>query len=304
MMNLIWKVLFILVLVTLLPFVFILLYAIFYAIFEYVKKAIIKKAANKKAKKAIIKKAKKAEIRTELNVKKTKADHAHCKKIKEWCKKFITTHKSMIGTTFFLSIMLGFPLFLQDNYVNISTDLKKFIKIGTTRDWFRFWSSYIASIMSIAFAFFNTKLQLKLNNKATDASLVLELLNITNKYFEDILIDDLFELGDSIEDPKSPSINDSIEKYWHDFNRYDDSFTATTKKTSPSTERKLNNIMGDYINDTATFNSCLRKLRIDDNPKSTDILDDCNKEINQTILNFGVLLEKIENLYDDLRIND
>ena len=62
--------------------------------------------------------------------------------------------------------------------------------------------------------------------------------------------------------------------------------------------------MRDYINDTAIFNSYLQKLRIDDNLESTDILDACDKEINQTILNFGVLLEKIENLYDDLRIND
>ena len=296
-MNLLWKVLFILVLVTLLAFVFIALYAIFYAIFEYVEKVRIKKVAKARVKKA--------EIRTGLKVKKTKADHAHCKKIYEWYKKFITTHKSMIGTTFFLSIMLGFPLFLQDNYVNISTDLKKFIKIGTTRDWFSFWSSYIASMMSIAFAFFNTKLQLKLKNKATDVSLVLELLNITNKYFEDTLIDDLFELGRRIKDPKSlNNIRISIKTYWDDFNHYGDSFNATTKKTSPSTERKLNNIMRDYINDTAIFNSYLQKLRIDDNLESTDILDACDKEINQTILNFGVLLEKIENLYDDLRIND
>ena len=309
-MSLLWKMLFILVLVTLPAFLFIVLYAVVLAVFEHVKKARIKKTI---------------EVKTKIKekVEKTKADDSFRKKNKEWCKKlkewykklkewcsgFIIMNTSMIVITFFLSIMLGLPLVIQNNCMDIGTDLKKIIKIGTTRDWFKFWSSYVGSIMSIAFAYFNTKLQLKRKTNTKDIPIISELNKSTKKYFYDTMLDDLYDISDSIRDAKNDNISINIEKYWEHFNKYDDLFQDTIKKTSYSTEKKLYNIMGAYKYDTTIFAGYLRDLRIIDKRNSpsereqtSNLLKACDKEISQTILIFGAFSGKIENFYNVLRM--
>ena len=62
-------------------------------------------------------------------------------------------------------IIFGFlffiPLILQLNPWGLSTWLKGYVRIGTPNEWFGFWGSYIGSILSISFAYINSKFEAK-----------------------------------------------------------------------------------------------------------------------------------------------
>lgn len=65
-----------------------------------------------------------------------------------------------------LSIFLViFPLVIQSNFFNLGTILKSTVQIGQPSNWLNFWAAYLGSILSIIFAYLNTKWQLKKNKE-------------------------------------------------------------------------------------------------------------------------------------------
>lgn len=56
-------------------------------------------------------------------------------------------------------MMLGLPIAIQNNYVGIGISLKKYINIGAPSAWLGFWGSYLGSVLTILFAYFNTEYQ-------------------------------------------------------------------------------------------------------------------------------------------------
>lgn len=67
--------------------------------------------------------------------------------------------KEIILACFFIVIFLITPFLLQLNLLGFSTWLKGFVRIGTPKAWFGFWGSYIGSILSIGFAYINSKIE-------------------------------------------------------------------------------------------------------------------------------------------------
>lgn len=69
---------------------------------------------------------------------------------------FYKKHKVIINIIFYLFLMLGIPIILQSNILNLGDILKKTIAIGTPRDWLGFWGAYIGTIITILFAYIST----------------------------------------------------------------------------------------------------------------------------------------------------
>lgn len=81
-------------------------------------------------------------------------------------KKQFTSKGEKTGWIIFYSLLIFIPILLQGNVFNWGTSLKRVVRIGTARDWFGFWASYLGSMLSISFAYFNTRMQL--NDKKVD----------------------------------------------------------------------------------------------------------------------------------------
>ena len=107
-------------------------------------------------------------------------------KVKLFLGKYNTKVKEMLSIILFIIGMIAIPLYLQANCNNFSLWLKKQVKIGTARDWLNFWSSYVGSIMSIAFAYINTKRQINIEGKKekikNDFTSFVKIRNINEKY--------------------------------------------------------------------------------------------------------------------------
>ena len=95
-------------------------------------------------------------------------------KSKEFLRKYRLT--IVFGLLFFV------PLILQFNPWNFSTWLKGLVRIGTPRDWLGFWSSYLGSILSICFAYFNTKAQLNYRSHQEYLTRLIDIRKILRHY--------------------------------------------------------------------------------------------------------------------------
>lgn len=84
---------------------------------------------------------------------------------------FIKKHKWEIIP--FLVLFL-IPIFIQTNLLYFGTWILNFINIGKPGNWLGFWGSYLGSILSIAFAYVNTKMQLK-ESKRNDYEKAIKL---------------------------------------------------------------------------------------------------------------------------------
>lgn len=58
---------------------------------------------------------------------------------------------------FLLFLILLLPFCLQLNIFGLSTWLKEIVRIGTPQDWLGFWGAYLGSILTILFAYLNTR---------------------------------------------------------------------------------------------------------------------------------------------------
>lgn len=287
-MNLFLRILLLLASILFAVFIFILLYAVCTSIFNKIKK--VKKENTIKE--------------PQENAKKKKQHYL--KKDIVWYKKFVILHKSIISIVLFIGIMIGFPLALQNNWMNISKDLKNYIKIGTTRDWFGFWSSYIGSIMAIVFAYFNTRLQIKNRIYKEDANLIFELKEYTSEYYENIMQNDIDKIIDIIDKFNKNVNKDSYDKelianvfsFWNNFNNFTDSYKSKSGYVSYSTYKKLNRIMDEYLKNKRYLDYC---LQCQISGIASDSIE-CETEIDKTLKNFEKLIQRLNNLYDYLRI--
>ena len=282
-------------------FIFTLSYAVCVDHFKKFKK--IKKenaiiAAQKSTEKI---KKENAIIAAQKSTEKIKEDY--WKKAMVWYKNFVILHKSIISIVLFIGIMIGFPLALQNNWMDISRDLKNCIKIGTTRDWFGFWSSYIGSIMAIAFAYFNTKLQIKNRSYRKDANLIFKLKEYTNKYFENTMIDDLYSIihvldENADDDPNESNLYKCVFSFWDNFNKYIEFYWNKSGNVSYSTYKKLNRIMNEYLKIKQDLDNC---LQCQIGGKASDS-NECKSEIDESLNYFEILMQRLNDLYDYLRI--
>ena len=287
-MNLFLRILLLLASILFAVFIFILLYAVCTSIFNKIKK-VKKENAIKEP---------------QENAKKKKQHYL--KKAIVWYKKFVILHKSIISIVLFIGIMIGFPLALQNNWMNISKDLKNYIKIGTTRDWFGFWSSYIGSIMAIVFAYFNTRLQIKNRIYKEDANLIFDLKEYTSEYYENIMQNDIDKIIDIIDKFNKNVNKNSYDKelianvfsFWNDFNNFTDSYRSKSGYVSYSTCKKLNRIMDEYLKNKRDLDYC---LQCQISGIASDFIE-CENEIDKTLKDFEKLIQRLNNLYDYLRI--
>ena len=78
-------------------------------------------------------------------------------------------------------IIFGFlffiPLILQLNPWGFSTWLKGYVRIGTPNEWFGFWGSYIGSILSISFAYINSKIEANRQKESIERQLEQSKIN-------------------------------------------------------------------------------------------------------------------------------
>ena len=84
--------------------------------------------------------------------------------------------------TIVFGLLFSVPLILQFNPWNFSTWLKGLVRIGTPRDWLGFWSSYLGSILSICFAYFNTKAQLNYRSHQEYLTRLIDIRKILRHY--------------------------------------------------------------------------------------------------------------------------
>lgn len=71
-------------------------------------------------------------------------------------------------------VLFLIPIFIQTNLLYFGTWILNFINIGKPGNWLGFWGSYLGSILSIAFAYVNTKMQLK-ESKRNDYEKAIKL---------------------------------------------------------------------------------------------------------------------------------
>ena len=149
-------------------------------------------------------------------------------------------------------IIFGFlffiPLILQLNPWGFSTWLKGYVRIGTPNEWFGFWGSYIGSILSISFAYINSKIEANRQKESIERQLeqskindldnaikIDEINNLTmilgkiSDYMANICSLDLFEEDpnevnkvidlDTFESFKGEFIN-LVIKYMKDWNKF------------------------------------------------------------------------------------
>ena len=218
------------------------------------------------------------------------------------CKRFVRLHRSMLSIILFICIMLGVPLAVQNNQMNIGTEFKKYIKIGTPRDWFGFWGSYIGGILSIAFAFYNTKWQLNTHKYANDYKQFTVLKKASDDYLKIIRKYkwELQKIKDETNEDKYKDINKFTHKYSTDFNKYFDVYNKVLSELSSLTSMKAFELLAEYLIDNAEFIINLHKLQ---SQKATP--NDWEKAINMadTVFeNFHNLNQKIFKLWDKCNV--
>ena len=218
------------------------------------------------------------------------------------CKRFVRLHRSMLSIILFICIMLGVPLAVQNNQMNIGTEFKKYIKIGTPRDWFGFWGSYIGGILSIAFAFYNTKWQLNTHKYANDYKQFTVLKKASKDYLENIRKHkwELQKIKDETNEDKYRDINKFTRKYSTDFDKYFDVYHKVLSELSSLTSMKAFELLAELLIDHAEFMISLNKLQPQ---KATPY--DWEKAINMadTVFeNFQNINQKIFKLWDKCEV--
>ena len=119
-------------------------------------------------------------IRFEQNKKgskKIKTSIKWYKKFNNFCKCYIDEKKSILLYITLAIMMLGLPIAIQNNYVRIGMSLKKCINIGAPSAWLGFWGSYLGSILSISFAYINSKIEANRQKESLERQLEQSKIN-------------------------------------------------------------------------------------------------------------------------------
>lgn len=109
--------------------------------------------------------------------KKDKISKKWYKEFYNFCKCYIDKKKSILLYIILAVMMLGLPVAIQNNYVGIGMSLKKYINIGAPSAWLGFWGSYLGSILSISFAYINSKIEAKRQKESIERQLEQSKIN-------------------------------------------------------------------------------------------------------------------------------
>ena len=216
------------------------------------------------------------------------------------CKNFVLLHKPIVRTILFIFIALGVPIAVQNNQMNIGTEFKKYIKIGTPRDWFGFWSSYIGSVASILFAYFNTKWQISLLKYENDAKKLNDLKNKNEKY-TNVIYDYQQELTNIKKSPKKErdqKLQDFYFKYEEDRKNYSKIYNKMLSEISSLNYWKVEKIFQDYSFNSLSFINALNALLGSPNEKNWN---EAIKQTEEIYIDFSKLSEKVNTLCSEFR---
>ena len=216
------------------------------------------------------------------------------------CQDFVLLHRQIMSTILFIFITLGIPIAVQNNQMNIGIEFKKYIKIGTPRDWFGFWSSYIGTVASMLFAYFNTKLQLNLQKYEKDAKELNEIKDKNEKYSYEIF-DYRGKLDKIKQSPESEQIN-KIEEFKQNYNTeyqdYMDTYNKKLSEISSLNYEKVEKVIEEYAINSLKFTESLNKLLASPDDSNWDA---AIEQTDQLFFDFSELDKKINILWSEFR---
>lgn len=204
---------------------------------------------------------------------------------KFWDNIWDNNKKEIILSCFFIVIFLITPFLLQLNLLGFSTWLKGCVRIGTPRDWLGFWSSYLGSVLTVAFSYsiakYETKKQQETLQKQLEHDNEFKLLETMVEYMDFLenrrkTINELYKLTDV------DLVNDD-----------DDKILRNVKNILKNSVKLINDIQQSEL----------------DSLKYYSIINSLNKDIGQNISeNFAkvvtILLHSKDNLEEIKKEND
>ena len=203
-----------------------------------------------------------------------------------------------------LTIVFGFlffiPLILQLNPWGFSTWLKGYVRIGTPRDWFGFWSSYIGSVASILFTYFNTKWQVNSLKYERDAT-KLNVLKDKNEEYAYKILDYRGKLDEIKQSPESEQIN-KIEEFKQNYNTeyqdYMDTYNKELSEISSLNYEKVEKVIEEYAINSLKFTGSLDELLASPDDSNWDA---AIEQTDQLFFDFSKLDKKINMLWSEFR---
>lgn len=218
------------------------------------------------------------------------------------CQDFVLLHRQIISTILFIFITLGIPIAIQNNQMNIGTEFKKYIKIGTPRDWFGFWSSYIGTVASMLFAYFNTKLQLNWQKYEKDAKELNELIDKNEEYSYKVgdyrgKLDEIKALPES-EQIKINKIEEFMQNYYTEYQDYIDTYNKKLSEISSLNYKKVEKVIEEYAINSSKFIRLLSELLASPDDFHWDA---AIEQTGQLFFDFFKLEKKIYMLWSEFR---
>lgn len=186
--------------------------------------------------------------------------------------------------------------------MNIGTEFKKYIKIGTPRDWFGFWSSYIGTVASMLFAYFNTKLQLNWQKYEKDAKELNELIDKNEEYSYKVgdyrgKLDEIKALPES-EQIKINKIEEFMQNYYTEYQDYIDTYNKKLSEISSLNYKKVEKVIEEYAINSSKFIRLLSELLASPDDFHWDA---AIEQTDQLFFDFFNLEKKIYMLWSEFR---
>lgn len=155
---------------------------------------------------------------------------------------------------------------------------------------FGFWSSYVGSILPIAFAYLNTKMQLKMSSYKADIIQLISFKYDTKKYASKIsnykvsILNLMYNYSS-----KKDQLTAKFKEYLQDYNEYNEKISYVTITTNRSTYKKINPILTNFFKNNDQFNR---------------LIDSINKNGFNPVSNYPDLAkEYLDNIYQELEYN-
>lgn len=181
---------------------------------------------------------------------------------------------------FIFILILLIPFLIQLNPFGLSELLKKTVRIGTPRDWFVFWGAYLGSILSIGFAYLNTKFQLSNSKNKKDIELLQDLLKLQNEFNKETIYCQYAKTK-----PKNFK-KDFFDPFNKDLNNFLDKSNEIIERTSLETCNKLNNYYDVFQENNLGMQSDFNEIMADKAEKDTNlftIVGDFNERLGDLI---------------------
>lgn len=181
---------------------------------------------------------------------------------------------------FIFILILLIPFLIQLNPFGLSELLKKTVRIGTPRDWFVFWGAYLGSILSIGFAYLNTKFQLSNSKNKKDIELLQDLLKLQNEFNKETIYCQYDKTK-----PKNFK-KDFFDPFNKNLNNFLDKSNEIIERTSLETCNKLNNYYDVFQENNLGMQSDFNEIMADKAEKDTNlftIVGDFNERLGDLI---------------------